>query len=96
MFHPLGKEQIRGIAGMQIDLLRRRLGDRDLDLNLSDGVMDKICEAGYDPVYGARPLKRAIQHLLENPLAQEVLAGTFAPGDTIQAKIEADRVVFSH
>ncbi|MAT50034.1 MAG: ATP-dependent chaperone ClpB [Porticoccaceae bacterium] len=96
VFHPLGKEQIRGIAGMQIDLLRRRLGDRDLDLNLSDGVMDKICEAGYDPVYGARPLKRAIQHLLENPLAQEVLAGTFAPGDTIQAKIEADRVVFSH
>ena len=74
VFHPLGKGQIRGIAEIQLGLLRKRLQDRELSLVLSDEVMDKICEAGFDPVYGARPLKRAIQQLLENPLAQSVLS----------------------
>ena len=94
VFHPLGQGQIRGIAEIQLELLRNRLAERDLGLDIDAAVMDKICETGFDPVYGARPLKRAIQQLLENPLAQEVLAGTFAPGDTIKALLAADRVVF--
>ena len=95
VFHPLGLGQIRGIADIQLAQLRTRLAERELSLDIEDAVMDKICEAGFDPVYGARPLKRAIQQLLENPLAQDVLAGNFAPGDTIYAKLEGDRVSFS-
>ncbi len=95
VFHPLAREQIRGIAEIQLGHLRKRLADRDLGLELEPAVLDKISEAGYDPVYGARPLKRTIQQLLENPLAQAVLAGTFAPGDTIHCKLEKGRVAFS-
>jgi ATP-dependent Clp protease ATP-binding subunit ClpB len=94
VFHPLGKEQIRAIAGIQIDYLRRRLADRDLGLELSEAALDKLGEAGFDPVYGARPLKRAIQQQLENPLAQEILAGRFLPGDTIQVELQGDHLVF--
>ena len=98
VFHPLARSQIRGIADIQLGLLRKRLADRDLKLELSDEVMNKICEAGFDPVYGARPLKRAIQQLLENPLAQDVLAGKFTPGQTIRALMAEDdagsRIVF--
>jgi ATP-dependent Clp protease ATP-binding subunit ClpB len=94
VFHPLGKGQIRGIAEIQLGLLRHRLQDRDLSLVLSDEVMDKICEAGFDPVYGARPLKRAIQQLLENPLAQSVLSGQFAPGDEITGDLDGTDVRF--
>ena len=68
VFHPLAREQLRGIATIQLELLARRLADHDLKLNLSDQVMDKLLEAGYDPVFGARPLKRVIQQLVENPL----------------------------
>ena len=89
VFHPLGKDQIQGIAQIQLGLLRKRLADRGLLLELSDAVLDKICEAGYDPVYGARPLKRAIQQLLENPLAQAVLSGRFADGDTISVDLDS-------
>ena len=64
-------------------------------MELSEAVMEKICEAGFDPVYGARPLKRAIQQLLENPLAQQMLGGSFGPGDTIHVDLEGDQVVFS-
>ena len=85
VFHPLGREQIRAIADIQLDLLRRRLAERDLRLELSDAALDQLAEAGFDPVYGARPLKRAIQQRLENPLAQRILAGDFAPGATIVA-----------
>ncbi|WIO73708.1 ATP-dependent chaperone ClpB [Porticoccaceae bacterium LTM1] len=95
VFHPLGKEQIKGIADIQLAGLRRRLSDRELGLELSEEVMEKLVDAGFDPVYGARPLKRAIQQLLENPLAQEILAGRFAPGDTISATLEGDKIVFS-
>ena len=95
VFHPLAKGQIRGIAEIQLTLLKNRLFERDLEMNLSDEVMNKICEAGFDPVYGARPLKRAIQQLLENPLANEVLSGNFAPGDTIVVGLEGEKVVFS-
>jgi len=96
VFHPLGKEQISGIAQIQLSLLKKRLAERDLYLELDDAVMDRICEAGYDPVYGARPLKRAIQQLLENPLAQIVLSGVYAPGDTIRARLEGDKISFAH
>ena len=96
VFHPLSKEQIRQITEIQVRYLRRRLQDRHMDLVLTDAALDKLGEAGYDPVYGARPLKRAIQHLLENPLAKEILAGRFKPGDTIVADVEDDRIVFRH
>jgi len=95
VFHPLAREQIRGIAEIQLALLGKRLADRDLTLVLDEAAMDKICEAGFDPVYGARPLKRAIQQLIENPLAQQVLAGEFAAGQTISASLKGDGIVFS-
>jgi ATP-dependent Clp protease ATP-binding subunit ClpB len=75
--------------------LRKRLADRDLGLQLSCAVLDKVADAGFDPVYGARPLKRAIQQLIENPLAQEVLAGKFKPGDTIHTRLDNDEIIFS-
>lgn len=95
VFHPLQKEQIRGIAAIQLDRLGARLAEQDLQLSLSDEVMNKLVEQGYDPVYGARPLKRAVQRMLENPLAQELLAGRFAPGQTIRVGLHADQLVFS-
>jgi len=90
VFHPLGQSQIRGIASIQLATLRKRLVERGLDIVLSDAMMDRLAEAGFDPVYGARPLKREIQQTLENPLAQEVLAGRFTPGDTILVSVNAD------
>ncbi len=95
VFHPLAQSQIRGIANIQLDTLRKRLAERDLDIDLSAAVLDRLAEAGFDPVYGARPLKREIQHTIENPLAQEVLAGKFLPGDTIKAELSGDKVLFS-
>ncbi|MBQ0797842.1 MAG: ATP-dependent chaperone ClpB [Porticoccaceae bacterium] len=94
VFHPLTREQLRGIADIQIEHLRRRLLDRDLGLEMSDEVMELLCDAGFDPVYGARPLKRAIQQMIENPLAQAVLAGKFSPGDTVKAKVSEGAVSF--
>ena len=95
VFHPLGREQIRAIAGLQIDILRRRLQERDIGLQLTDAALDMLGEAGFDPVYGARPLKRAIQSQLENPLAQEILAGRFSPGDVVEVDAGDDQLVFS-
>jgi len=95
VFHPLGREQIRSIASLQVDILRSRLRERDIHLELSDAALDHLGEAGFDPVYGARPLKRAIQNQLENPLAQEILAGRFGPGDLIQVDVDQDRLVFT-
>jgi len=83
VFHSLDQSQIRAIARIQIERLYARLADRDIVLEVSDGALDKLGKAGFDPVYGARPLKRAIQQQLENPLAQKLLAGEFVPGDTI-------------
>jgi ATP-dependent Clp protease ATP-binding subunit ClpB len=94
VFHPLAKEQIRSIANIQIDYLRKRLKDRDMGLVVSEAALDKLGEAGFDPVYGARPLKRAIQQQLENSLAQDILAGKFMPGDVIEVDLEADKLVF--
>ncbi len=88
VFHPLQKEQIRGIAEIQIQLLNKRLQDIDLGLLVSDAVLDKIAAIGYDPVYGARPLKRAIQNRIENPLAQQMLQGDFLSGDVISVDLD--------
>ncbi|KPK40403.1 MAG: Clp protease ClpB [Gammaproteobacteria bacterium SG8_47] len=87
VFHPLVQAQIRAIADMQIDSLRRRLRERQMDLELTDAALDRLGEAGFDPVYGARPLKRAIQQQVENPLAQRILAGEFLPGDVVQVDL---------
>lgn len=96
VFHPLTKDEIKGIASIQLDSLRKRLFDRDLSLSLSDDVMEKLVEHGFDPLYGARPLKRAIQRLIEDPLAQKVLAGDYGAGDEIKLSLshEGD-VIFS-
>ena len=95
VFHPLAQAQIRGIASIQIENLRERLAERDLALRLSDDVLDHLAEAGFDPIFGARPLKRAIQQLLENPLAQQILQGDYAPGDTIEALLEGQKIILS-
>jgi len=95
VFHPLAAEQVRGIADIQIQLLQNRLDDLDLHLHLGDGVLDKIAELGFDPVYGARPLKRAIQQWIENPLAQKVLGGSYPPGAAINIDLEEGEIVFS-
>ncbi len=84
VFHALDKEQIRKIVEIQLGYLRERLAERDMHIELSSAALDKLADAGFDPVYGARPLKRAIQQQVENPLAQEILAGRFGPGDRIR------------
>ena len=94
VFHPLARDQLKGIAGIQLDYLRQRLVDRDMGLRLSDKALEKLVEAGFDPVYGARPLKRAIQQQLENPLAQALLKGEFGPGDTIEVDVAGSEMVF--
>ncbi|MDA3915225.1 ATP-dependent chaperone ClpB [Oleiagrimonas sp.] len=94
VFRPLEKAQIRIIAKIQIGQLEKRLEERQLKLQVSDKALDLLANAGFDPVYGARPLKRAIQQQLENPLAQKLLAGDFAPGETIHVDAEAGRMVF--
>ncbi len=93
VFHPLGREHIRRIVEIQAGLLRRRLADRDIALELDTAALDLLGTAGFDPVYGARPLKREIQHRLENPLAQRILAGGFGPGDTIRVSAKAGELV---
>lgn len=95
VFHPLGREQIRAIAGLQVGILQRRLQERDVSLTLTEAALDLIGTAGFDPVYGARPLKRAIQAQLENPLAQEILAGRFGPGSQIEVDVRDGQLVFA-
>ncbi|RMG34018.1 MAG: ATP-dependent chaperone ClpB [Gammaproteobacteria bacterium] len=94
VFHPLGREQIRKITEIQIEHLRKRLVERDLDLEISVAALDKLGEAGFDPVYGARPLKRAIQADLENPLAQRILAGEYGPGDIVVVDVQGGELTF--
>ena len=95
VFHPLTKEQTRAISKIQTEYLQDRLTDRGLSLKLTDDALDKIGEAGFDPVYGARPLKRVIQHSIENPLAQKILAGDFVPGDTIEIALQGGELIFN-
>ena len=94
VFEPLGREQIAGIAEIQLQRLRQRLSERDLSLEFTPEALDMLVAEGYDPVYGARPLKRAIQRWIENPLAQQILSGEFAPGAVIHARIEGETIVF--
>ena len=94
VFHALEKDQIRGIADIQLNRLRQRLAERDMRLSVDDSAFDQLIEAGFDPLYGARPLKRAIQQRIENGLAQKILGGEFQPGDTILVKAEAGELIF--
>ena len=94
VFHPLAREHIRAIVDIQLALLHQRLAERDLALELTDAARDLLAEAGYDPVYGARPLKRAIQTRIENPLAERILKGAFGPGDRISADVADGELVF--
>ncbi|MDC0221111.1 ATP-dependent chaperone ClpB [Gammaproteobacteria bacterium] len=89
VFHSLYQDQIRDIAEIQINLLNQRLADNELSIQLSAGVLDHIARTGYDPVYGARPLKRVIENLIENPLAEEVLRGSYLAGDAITLELDA-------
>ncbi|AZT82899.1 ATP-dependent chaperone ClpB [Marinobacter sp. NP-4(2019)] len=94
VFHPLAESQIQGIARIQIESLSKRLRDQEMTLELDDAAMELLAEVGYDPVYGARPLKRAIQRMIENPLAQRLLQGEFVPGDTIHGTVQEHKLVF--
>jgi ATP-dependent Clp protease ATP-binding subunit ClpB len=95
VFHSLGGEQIRAIVDIQLVYLRKRLQERDMDLVLDDAARDLLGEAGFDPVYGARPLKRAIQQQIENPLAQKILQGGFSPGDRIRVGVREGHLTFT-
>ena len=94
VFHPLDKAQIREIAKIQLKGLEKRLGERGIRIELSDKAFDLLGNVGFDPVYGARPLKRAIQQQLENPLAQRILAGEFGSGDTVSVNAEGGKLAF--
>jgi len=94
VFHPLQRNQVRQIAAIQVQSLRKRLHARDMGLELSDAALDKLAEAGFDPVYGARPLKRAIQQSIENPLAQEILRGKFVAGELVVVNVNEEGFVF--
>ncbi|MDH3577037.1 MAG: ATP-dependent chaperone ClpB [Gammaproteobacteria bacterium] len=96
VFHPLSREHIRKIVDIQLSYLHARLADRDIRIHLSDAARDKLAAAGFDPVYGARPLKRAIQQQVENPLAQEILRGKFKPGDVIEVGVTDDKLDFQN
>jgi len=96
VFHPLSRGDIRKIVDIQLEYLHDRLAERDMTILLSSDARDKLADAGFDPVYGARPLKRAIQQQVENPLAQEILKGKFKPGDTIEVKVGDDRLEFQN
>jgi ATP-dependent Clp protease ATP-binding subunit ClpB len=95
VFHPLAASQIRAIAKIQLKFLQKRLAEKDMQLTITDAALDKLGEAGFDPVYGARPLKRAIQQQMENPLAQAILSGRFTSGSTINVSLENNQLAFS-
>ncbi|WP_321326432.1 ATP-dependent chaperone ClpB [Thiomicrorhabdus sp.] len=95
VFHPLGKEQIRSIANIQLQGLRERLAHSEIALEVTDAVLDAIGEQGFDPVFGARPLKRVIQQRIENPLAQKILKGNYASGSTIHIELQGDEITFN-
>ena len=96
VFHPLSREHIRLIVDIQLGYLHDRLAERDMQITLTDAARDRLAEAGFDPVYGARPLKRAIQQQIENPLANEILQGKFAPGDVIEIGVADDGLQFQN
>ena len=95
VFHPLDKSDLRGIALLQLDLLKLRMAELELKFEIDDKLLNRVLEAGFDPVYGARPLKRAMQQLIENPLAENILAGKFIPGVMIRGTLKEDAAVFT-
>lgn len=95
VFHPLAKEQLRAIAQIQVDLFRRRLDEVGFKLDITDQALDILAEAGFDPVFGARPLKRAIRHQLEQPLAKKVLGGEYLQGETVKVGTSGGKLVFT-
>ena len=95
VFHPLSRDHIRRIVDIQLGYLVERLAEREMTIELTDAARDRLADAGFDPVYGARPLKRAIQQQVENPLAQEILQGRFAPGDTIRVDADDEHLEFA-
>ncbi|QNI77016.1 ATP-dependent chaperone ClpB [Synechococcus sp. MVIR-18-1] len=92
IFHSLRRDELRQIIGLQVERLRQRLSERKLDLNISEEATDWLANAGYDPVYGARPLKRAIQRELETPIAKAILAGRYEEGSTAQVDVEEEQL----
>jgi ATP-dependent Clp protease ATP-binding subunit ClpB len=94
VFHSLRKDQVSGIANIQLDRLRKRLTEHELSLTLTSTALDRLVDVGFEPIYGARPLKRAIQQWIENPLAQRLLAGDFPPGAEIAVDVEGDHFTF--
>jgi ATP-dependent Clp protease ATP-binding subunit ClpB len=95
VFHPLDQAQIRLIAGIQLGMLRKRLENTGLGMEITDEALDLLATAGFDPVYGARPLKRAIQQQIENPLAQKILSGDFSSGETVNIDVENGEFSFT-
>ncbi len=95
VFKPLDRQAIASIARIQMKGLEQRLGKLEVKLAIDDKALDKVAEAGFDPVYGARPLKRAIQQQIENPLAKEILAGKYAPGDTVKVALKNGEITFT-
>ncbi|MFT5702435.1 MAG: ATP-dependent Clp protease ATP-binding subunit ClpB [Desulforhopalus sp.] len=94
VFHPLSREQLRVIAGIQVDLFRNRLEDTGLKLEITSDALDVLAEAGFDQVFGARPLKRAIRHQLEQPLARKVLSGEYVPGNIVSVDVRDGELIF--
>jgi ATP-dependent Clp protease ATP-binding subunit ClpB len=95
VFHALGEDNVREIANIQLQYLAKRLHAMDMDVVITDDAIAEIASAGFDPVYGARPLKRAIQSEIENPLARQILAGDFVAKDTIKVDVKAGKIVFT-
>jgi ATP-dependent Clp protease ATP-binding subunit ClpB len=95
VFHPLGADEIRSIAQFQLELLYQRLEEREYHLELDDDALAHLARTGFDPVFGARPLKRAIQQELENPLAQKILSGELAPEKTIKVCVENEKLMIT-
>jgi ATP-dependent Clp protease ATP-binding subunit ClpB len=96
VFHPLDEAQITNIARIQLRGLEKRLAKLDIHLDVDDAALKAVAAAGFDPVYGARPLKRAIQQQIENPLAREILAGHYAPGETVRVTATLGEIVFEN
>jgi ATP-dependent Clp protease ATP-binding subunit ClpB len=94
VFHALDEKHIKDIARIQVQYLEKRLAQMEMKLEITDAALKEIASAGFDPVYGARPLKRAIQSQIENPLAKAILEGKFGPKDTIRADARQGRIVF--
>ena len=95
VFHPLEKEQILGIARIQLEILQARVKESQICLQFDEEALELLVDIGYDPVFGARPLKRAIQRYVENPLAEAILGGEFVAGDQIRASKAGDSIVFN-